>query len=893
MELKGIGIFIQELKTRQVGACLSPDTLVLTAKLEWKRIDDLIVGEEIIAADEGSIGKVAGRKLRTATVLAKFDVTEPTYKITMENGATLIATADHRFLCKMRTKGNRIAPGTEWRKVNNFQLGDAIRHVSDPWEESTFEDGWMSGILDGEGSYRWSTSNGEYRKGVEVTVTQTPGLVLDRIIKYFADRNYNYRVTIDNREAGVNSKLGSKPVAKVHLQRINELFRLMGQTRPSRFIDARWWEGKGLPGKGHGAKDAWTKIINIEKLEVHQRMVDLQTTTGTYIANGFVSHNSTDDQVCMSHRALFYEGTRGMTVSSKEDKTRELASKMGTVIDNLPWYLLPTIQKHNDKGQLLEEKAYKIYDSGEVYYEAPLMNSRVRLQFGTQTGGIGRGETPDTFHGTEIPDWTDPKEDIQNSLMKSIHNDPRLFFVLESTGKYVDDYWHQLWQDSIQYYFRGESRFYPIFLAWYAASDIYPTRADVRAYMPSDFKPSEETEKVAIKCQNDVKYHNDLLRKYLGADWKMSLEQKWFYEWDKNQARREKRLATWLCEMPSSSVEAFAIRGSGMFDAEFIEQLRERSSIPDYIFGVADAKSLIPFRNQFLTSEVDSSLSTIPLTFKWSNNNLYHNQYTLYPLKLRDYSPMSLAGRLLVWELPDENEEYEIGEDCGDGVQQDFTCIYVMRKGDYMAGTLDKIVAAFYSNEISAAESLPFLQAISQLYVTVRNNQYQQPKLVIERPKGGAALIQEMIKAGWKNFFTNRNLAIRQYKDPSEQLGWEPNQQQRDALLSEWLRAIRDFEVEIPCQFVINQLATFGYNITRRKIEALAGHHDDAIFAPGMAWFSINSFNLKGKGDSAERRREQKRLAAITQQQQYIYTAGDRARPVAASKSYSYWNTKE
>jgi hypothetical protein len=365
----------------------------------------------------------------------------------------------------------------------------------------------------------------------------------------------------------------------------------------------------------------------------------------------------------------------------------------------------------------------------------------------------------------------------------------------------------------------------------------------------------------------------------------------WFYEWDRAQAEREKRLATWLCEMPSTPSQAFAVRGSGMFDAEFIEKLREKATHPEFIFGIRDAKNRINYRHLFPSSLIDPTLPTIPVNFSWTNNDLYRNAYTLYPLKLLNYSPVSLSGYLVVWELPEENEEYEIAEDCGEGVGQDYTAIYVLRKGDYLSGTIDKIVACFYSNMISAAESQPLLECIATFYAVIHGTQLVQPKLVIERPKGGAALIQEMLKAGWKNFFSNRNLAVRQYKDPSEQLGWEPTQQQRDALLSEWLRAIRDEEVEIPCQMVINQLATFGYNVTRRKLEALAGHHDDCVMSPGMAYFSINSFNLKGRGETAEKRRLNKLLALQKQAQRFQYSSGDMAKPIAAGKQYSYWDT--
>lgn len=872
IEIKGVGIYIVQLKTRQVGACLHPDTLILREDLTWIRIDDLQVGEKLVAVDEFPIDKRrgVGRKLQTATVQARFEVQKPSYKIKLSNGQELIATGEHRFLCQLNYGNkNKHHSGSKWKEVNHLLPGDAIRCITQPWVSSSYEDGWMGGILDGEGSFRFKN-----RKGIELTITQTEGDVLDRMERYLQQNGYAYRKDVDAREAGTSSKLGSKPVVKLIIGRIGEIYRLLGQTRPSRFLKENWWIGKSLPGKQKASETAWATILSIDPLG-EQRMVDLQTSESTYIANGLVSHNSTDDQVCLAHRVVFHSHTQALTASSKEDKTRELANKAGIVIRNLPWFLLPTLKK--ESGEEIAD--FKLYDSGEVYYESESLTTKIRLQHGKQTGGVGRGETPTFFHGTEIPDWDNPKEDIQNSLGKSMHNSPDVFFVAESTGKYEDDYWNELWKDSSQFYFQGLSRYYPLFLPWYAASDIYPTLADARAYMPEEFTPQEETQIMAEKAEKFV-HNNDLLRKHMGGDWEMPLSQKWFYEWDKNQARREKRLATWLCEMPATDAEAFTVRGTGMFDAEFIQSWREKARLPEFVFGIDSPNADISFRHRFSHSEIDSDLTTIPVEAKWSSIALYHYSFTLYPLKPRDYSMNSLVGKLLIFELPNEDEEYEIGVDCAEGLGQDFTCFYILKKGDYLSGTKDMVVASFYSDWISASALLPFLLCAATFYCYTRNNKIEQPKLVIERPKGGAALIQEFIKLGWKNFYVNRSVAMREQKDPSQKLGWDPNQQQRDDLLSEFLRAIEDLEIECSCPFFIKCLATLGWNPNRRRIEAISGHHDDGIFAPGMAYFSIHSFDLKGRGETAEKRREQRKLRELQQRQGYIYSPGDMAKPV-------------
>lgn len=605
---------------------------------------------------------------------------------------------------------------------------------------------------------------------------------------------------------------------------------------------------------------------------------------------------STDDQVAETQRLLFHSNTRALTASSKEDKTRELAQKAGIIIENMAWFLLPTIERKTITAsgkQIIEViKDFKIYDSGEVYFTSGELNTQVRLQYGNQTGGVGRGETSNFVHITEIPDWLSPKEDIQNSLLKSLHNTADFFFVAESTGKYEDDYWNEWWKDSEENYFKGLSRFYPLFLGWYIADDIYPTLADERAYMPSDFKPQPETELMSRKAEEFV-HSNKLLSKHLGKDWKMQLRQKWFYEWDKDQARREKRLATWLCEMPSNPSEAFAIPGTGLFDAEFIQSLRAKASNPEFIFGLASPNYDIPYKLTHPSNEIIPDFPTIPIRATWSTNSHYNYDFSLIPLQPTSYTVQALSGRILIWEMPDEDEEYEIGIDCGEGVMQDYTSLSVIKRGDYLSGTVDKIVCTYFSNLCSASNLFPFALAIGTLYSTVRHNQIQQPKMVIERPKGGSALILELIKAGWKNFFASRLLATKQVKDSSERLGWNPTQQQRDDLLSEFLRAIEEGDIECYCPFFIKCLATLGYNPNRRRIEAISGHHDDAIFSSGMSYFSLHSFNIKGHSEGASQRREAKRLALLAQQSRLTYDPGAMARPVRAARLHSYWDVNK
>jgi len=265
-------------KAAQVTMCLSPKTKVLKSDLIWEEIEKINVGDKLVSVDENSAGLLQGRRKRVATVEAKNEVFGKAYSLTLEDGRKIVATENHRFLAKKRN-----AVDTEWRIVKDFAIGDQVRHFCKVWGEGTHEDGWMGGIIDGEGSM-----SGKYN-GSRVTIVQAEGVVLERIKKYFSQNGYLHRV--GKRDKVKRGGLGDKHVWDVSISNTAEIYEIIGKTRPSRFVDRTdWWEGRCI-GRDKNNK-AWITVTAIKEL-AEQRMIDIQTSTKTFIAEGIVSHNST------------------------------------------------------------------------------------------------------------------------------------------------------------------------------------------------------------------------------------------------------------------------------------------------------------------------------------------------------------------------------------------------------------------------------------------------------------------------------------------------------------------------------------------------------------------------------------------------------------------------
>lgn len=182
-------------------------------------------------------------------------------------------------------------------------------------------------MLDGEGSISKRNSS------AGVNVSQRYGSVWDRLVKYATDRGYN--ACVENDVAERPSKHGRVPVPKLAFGRMDEMFRLIGQTRPSRFLGNRFWEGRELPGKRNGDV-GWATVTSIEAIGEGD-VVDMQTTTGTYIAEGFVSHNTTLIAIMWLDHALFNANQRcGIIAQDREAAEAIFRDKVKFAYANLP-----------------------------------------------------------------------------------------------------------------------------------------------------------------------------------------------------------------------------------------------------------------------------------------------------------------------------------------------------------------------------------------------------------------------------------------------------------------------------------------------------------------------------------------------------------------------------
>lgn len=255
--------------------CVAPSTRILTADLRWVPAENIEIEESLLGFDENSpTQKGRGRNWRPSVVTDKAFLRKQCYRIKMVDGTNLISSYDHQWLTYC---GNKRAWQTTEELASSHRRGgkSGIIKVLEPWEEAT---GWGAGYLaaafDGEGTLSQSIS-GEKYSAHALTFSQKDNPMAATVKGLLGVNGFSWGT--NRREWGVNT-IGIRGG-------VPEQLRFLGQMRPKRLLS------KFEPAKlGRMRKIDKTKILEIVPIG-EQWVVSLTTTTHTFIAEGFASHN--------------------------------------------------------------------------------------------------------------------------------------------------------------------------------------------------------------------------------------------------------------------------------------------------------------------------------------------------------------------------------------------------------------------------------------------------------------------------------------------------------------------------------------------------------------------------------------------------------------------------
>lgn len=438
---------------------------------------------------------------------------------------------------------------------------------------------------------------------------------------------------------------------------------------------------------------------------------------------------------------------------------------------------------------------------------------------------------------SEVAEYIDPEELIDASLLNAMHPSARMFLILESTAKGRKNYWHRMWMDSKAKYERGTSSFYPMFLPWFVGKDIWPTEGWIRKHpIPAEYEPATLTYHHSERAKNYVR-SNDLLRKFLGENWEMPVEQMWWWELTRDEYKSKDMLNKFYEEMPADDLEAFQSTNRSAFDADTLSVYREGCKPPLGVFGFRGRPDEIPLRMQPESRDIDFNLPNINIKSRW-NPSQSTSECQLVPLKIREWPLHDPMGKLLIWEMPEDEEEYGVGIDTGDGVGLDRTTIEVIRKA-----TMERSfgqAAEFHSPYIGASEFWPLSLAVSTLYSTYRKGQVRQARVCIDCLRNGESIQFEMKKLGYWNFhpwlrYDHKRVRT---KDATRQ-GFFSNSWARAMMMDYIIRALKDGFIDIYSPYFVDEMGELERDEGRQSLKAVYGGHDDLFVAMGQIYFSL------------------------------------------------------
>jgi DNA polymerase-1 len=266
--------------------CVDPQTRLLKASLEWQSARDIPIGAEVVSSDEQPTSKTRKMKqrfLRRATVVAKKFLKQPCVRITTDKGSVVCSTR-HKWLVRTLTPAGFLH-NCEWLQSESIKIGDAISFIATPWETDTSnEAGYLAGLFDGEGQIDLAHCSFNQKS------TGDNAIVLEKGKNLLIQKGFD----VHHGDGGATDCiriLGGR----------EELLRFIGSIRPERLFakSACIWEGCAVRSRS----TTGARVVSIEYLG-EQEVVAIETSKKTFIAEGFVSHNSQIEYREIVHAAV-------------------------------------------------------------------------------------------------------------------------------------------------------------------------------------------------------------------------------------------------------------------------------------------------------------------------------------------------------------------------------------------------------------------------------------------------------------------------------------------------------------------------------------------------------------------------------------------------------------
>ena len=275
-----------------VYGCLTAGHRILTADLRYIPVEQLREGDKLLAFESNQPKGKLRRKWIESEVIGNSPIRAEVYELSLSDGTTLQATGEHPFLIKATGREYRWRTVRQMYKYLHYADGKRNRNpfiqfnrILPVWETNkSYEAAYLAGFFDGEGScsQRLKECRNNWAERIfSVSASQKNNIVLATVKKYLSKLRIPFSVSNKYKEDPDMFNLFVRGG-------IAQCLRFLGEIRPKRLLENFSVSKLGSIRTSH--KDN-TTIIDIQPIGI-QTVWALGTTSGTYISEGFLSHNT-------------------------------------------------------------------------------------------------------------------------------------------------------------------------------------------------------------------------------------------------------------------------------------------------------------------------------------------------------------------------------------------------------------------------------------------------------------------------------------------------------------------------------------------------------------------------------------------------------------------------
>lgn len=263
----------------------------------------------------------------------------------------------------------------------------------------------------------------------------------------------------------------------------------------------------------------------------------------------------------LAHRVTSHANINGLLASDEPDNSAFLYDMFERIVDNLPFYLKPTIQERVKNDEMVfgtKEEPSRLM----VGASKSTRGADATLSGASKRGQLGRGKTLSVVHLSELATYTNPSQ-VDTALDPAIPRSPFTLWGKESSaqGRGKNNWWYQDWQVQKS----GRGRGIAIFIGWYLEQSRH------RLPPPTNWVPSPATLAHAAKIEETSP------RWLKGKTYHPTVEQLCWYEHAKAEAVSKDNLEGFLQEHPADDEEAFQFSGKSVVSVLVRERIKSQA----------------------------------------------------------------------------------------------------------------------------------------------------------------------------------------------------------------------------------------------------------------------------------------------------------------------------